>query len=103
MKQALRELAPGASLILPLLALPLVYLSTLGLDPDPPHCALGWNDELHTLGAGILAAALGVLVLGAWAVARHCARRSVANQVAQLVLLAAAAFLSLSLGGGYSC
>jgi hypothetical protein len=103
-RQALRELAPGASLVLSLLALPFIYVSTLGLDPDPSHCALGWVGELHALGAGILAAALGVLALGVWAVARNRARRSVAGQVAgQLVLVASAGLMALSLGGGYSC
>ena len=88
MRQALRELAPGASLILSLLALPFLYLSKLGLDPDPPRCALGFVDELHVAGAWILGSALGVLALRAWAVVRMRARRSVAVQVgAQLSLL----------------
>jgi hypothetical protein len=103
-RQALRELAPGASLVLSLLALPFLYLSLLGLDSDPPTCALGWVDELYALGVGILAAAVGVLALGAWAAVRIRYRRSVAAHVAgQVVLLATAGFLALSLGGGYSC
>jgi hypothetical protein len=97
-------MAPGASLVLALLALPFLYVSQLGLDPDPPYCALANVDDLRALGTGILAAALGALALGALALVLSRRRRSVVALVAgQLTLLSTAVLLALNLSGGYSC